>query len=79
VETSTFGSEIIAAQMAIDLTIEMRYKLQCLRIKVEKRSELLGDNLSIVVNTTLPSSKIKRKHLSCQIVRVREAIAAGFV
>jgi hypothetical protein len=57
----------------------MRYKLRCLGIKVEKRSELLGDNLSVVVNTTLPSSKIKKKHLSCQIMRVCEAIAAGFV
>jgi hypothetical protein len=57
----------------------MRYKLRCLVINVEKRSELLGDNLSVVVNTTLPSSKIKKKHLSCQIMRVREAIAAGFV
>jgi hypothetical protein len=79
VETSTFGSEMIAARMAIDLIIEMRYKLRCLGIRVEKRSELLGDNLSVVVNTTLPSSKIKKKHLSCQIMRVREAIAAGFV
>jgi len=79
VETSTFGSEMIAARMAIDLIIEMRYKLRCLGIQVEKRSELLGDNLSVVVNTTLPSSKIKKKHLSCQIMRVREAIAAGFV
>jgi hypothetical protein len=32
-----------------------------------------------VVNTTLPSSKIKKKHLLRQIMRVREAIAAGFV
>jgi hypothetical protein len=79
VETSTFGSEMIAARMAIDLIIEMRYKLRCLGIRVEKRSELLGDNLSVVVNTTLPSSKIKKKHLSCQIMRIREAIAAGFV
>jgi hypothetical protein len=68
-ETSTFGSEMIAAQMAIDLIIEMRYKLQCLGIKVEKRGELLGDNLSVVVNTTLPSLNIKKKHLSCRIIR----------
>jgi hypothetical protein len=79
VETSIFGTEMIAARMAIDLIIEMRYKLRCLGIPVEKRSELLGDNLSVVVNTTLLLSKIKKMHLSCQIMRVREAIAAGFV
>lgn len=78
VETSTFGSEMIAARIAVDLIIEMRYKLRCLGISVEQCSELLGDNLSVVVNTTLPSSKIKKKHLSCSIMRIREAIAAGF-
>jgi hypothetical protein len=79
VETSTFGSEMIAARIAIDLLVEMRYKLRCLGIPVERRSILLGDNLSVVVNTTLPSSQIKKKHLSCSIMRIREAVAAGFV
>ena len=79
VETSTFGSEMIAARIAVDLLVEMRYKLRCLGINVERRSVLLGDNLSVVVNTTLPSSKIKKKHLSCSIARIREAVAAGFV
>ena len=79
VETYIFGSEMIAARIAVDLIIEMRYKLRCLGIPVERCSELLGDNLSCVINTTLPSSKIKKKHLSCQIMRVREAVAAGFV
>ena len=79
VETSTFGSEMIAARIAVDLIVEMRYKLRCLGLPVEHRSDLIGDNLSVVVNTTLPSSKIKKKHLACSIMRVREAIAAGFV
>lgn len=79
VETSTFGSEMIAARIAVDLTIEMRYKLRCLRIPVEQCSKLLGDNLSCVINTTLPSSKIQKKHLSCQIMRVCEVVAAEFV
>lgn len=79
VETSTFGSEMIAARIAIDLVVEFRYKLRCLGLPVETRSELYGDNLSVVVNTTLPSSKIKKKHLSCSIMRVREAVAAGYI
>jgi len=70
---------MIAARIAVDLLVEMRYKLRCLGINVERRSVLLGDNLSVVVNTTLPSSKIKKKHLSCSIARIREAVAAGFV
>jgi hypothetical protein len=34
----------------------MQYKLRCLGIKVEKRSELLCDNLSVVVK--------ERRHIS---------------
>ena len=70
---------MIAAHVAVDLIVEMRYKLRCLGLPVERCSESIGDNLSVVVNTTLPSSKIKKKHLACSIMRVREAIAAGFV
>jgi len=79
VETSTFGSKMVAARIAVDLIVEMCYKLRCLGLPVEHRSDLIGDNLSVVVNTTLPSSKIKKKYLACSIMRVREAVAAGFV
>ena len=79
VETSTFGLEMIAARILVDLIVEMRYKLPCLGLPVEHRNDMIGDNLSVVVNTTLPSSKTKKKHLICSIMRVREAVAAGFV
>ena len=57
----------------------MQYKLHCLGFPVECHSDLIGDNLFVVVNTTLPSSKIKKKHPSCSIMCVREAVAAVFV
>ena len=77
VETSTFGSEMIAARITVDLIIKMRYKLRCLGIPVERCSELLGDNLSCIINTTVLSSKVKKKHLSCYIMHVYKALAAG--
>ena len=70
---------MIAARVTIDLIIEIRYKLRCLGIPVERCNELLGDNLSVVINTTLRSSKIRKKHLSCQIMHVCEAVAASIV
>ena len=79
VETSTFGSEVIAARTAIDLIVEMRYKLRCIGLPLERSSTLIGDNKSVILNTTSPASKIKKKHLSCQLMRVREAIAGGYV
>jgi hypothetical protein len=79
VETSTYGSEMVAARIAIDLIIEMRYKLRMLGIKLEDQTMLLGDNMSVVLNTTIPSSALKKKHLACSYHRIREAIAGGFV
>ena len=45
----------------------------------EEQSWLVGDNMAVVLNTTLPSSSIKKKHLACNYHRVREAIAGGFL
>ena len=47
--------------------------------RVEETSYLLGDNMSVVINTTLPSSALKKKHQACNYHRVREAIASGYI
>jgi hypothetical protein len=75
VETSTYGSELVAARIATDLIIEWRYKLRMLGIVLEDTSLMVGDNMAVVVNTTLPSSALKKKHQACNYHRVREAIA----
>jgi hypothetical protein len=79
VETSTYGSEMIATRIAIDMIIEMRYKLRMLGVPIDGSAMLLGDNMSVVLNTTVPSSPLKKKHLACAYHRIREAIAAGIV
>ena len=79
VETSTYGSELVASRIAVDLLIEMRYKLRMLGMPVEPTSVLVGDNMSVVINTTLPSSSLKKKHQACNYHRVREAIASSIL
>ncbi len=79
VETSTYGSELVAARIAVDLIIEMRYKLRMLGVPIEDTSCLVGDNMAVVINTTLPSLALKKKHQACNYHRVREAVAAGFI
>jgi hypothetical protein len=37
---------------------------------------MLGDNISVVLNTTIPSSVLKKKHNAIAYHRVREGIAA---
>jgi hypothetical protein len=79
VETSTHGSELVAARIAIDLVLEMRYKLRLLGVRLEDQTVMLGDDMSVVLNTTVPSSNLKKKHLACSCHRIREAIAGKFV
>ena len=50
-----------------------------LGVKVEKQSQLLGDNMSVFLNTTLPSSQLKKKHNVCAYHRVWKVIAASIV
>ena len=40
---------------------------------------MLGDNMAVVLNTTIPSSAIKKKHQACNYHKIREKIAAGFI
>jgi hypothetical protein len=79
VETSTYGSELVAARIAVDLIVEWRYKLRMLGVELEESSWMVGDNMSVVVNTTIPSSNLKKKHQACNYHRVREAIAGRFI
>lgn len=79
VETSTYGSELVAARIATDLIVEMRYVLRMLGIPVDGPALMLGDNASVVLNTSVPSSVLKKKHNACAYHRVREAIAGGIL
>ena len=45
-EASTYGAELVAAKMAVDLIIEIRYKLRMLGVVLEETSVLLADNMS---------------------------------
>ena len=79
VETSTYGAEMVAARIAVDLIIELRYTLRMMGIPIDGPAMLFGDNKSVVLNTTVPSSVLKKKHCACNYHRIREAIASGTV
>ena len=75
-ESSTYGSELVAARVATELILELRYTLRMLGVPIDGPALMLGDNMSVVLNTTVPSSVLKKKHLGICYHRVREAIAA---
>ena len=79
VETSTYGSELVALRIAVEMVMEYRYILRMMGFTITKPSTVLMDNESVVKNTTLPSSVLKKKHNAIAYHRVREAVAAGIV
>ena len=79
VETSTYGSELVAAKTAVELILEYRYILRMMGAQLEDSALMLGDNNSVVLNTTMPSSVLKKKHSAVSFHRVREMIAVGVV
>ena len=62
VETSTYGSELVASRIAIELIISMRYQLRMLGVKLENSFLMVGDKMAVILSTTIPSSAIKKKH-----------------
>jgi len=71
VESSTYGSELVAMRVAVENLLGLRYKLRMMGMDVEKCSTLLGGNSSVIVNTQLPSSSIKKKHNSVTFHKAR--------
>ena len=79
VETSTYGSELVAAKQTTELIREYHYTLHMMGIPLDGPALMLGDNNSVVLNCTMPSSVLKKKHNACSYHMVRESIAAGIL
>ena len=58
------------------MIIKFQYKLRMLSVPVDEPALLLGDNQSMIMSSTVPSSVLKKKHNSCAYHRIREAISA---
>jgi hypothetical protein len=76
VETSNYCSESVASRVSTKLILEVRYMLWSLGVALDGPGLMLGDNMSVVLNTTVPSSVLKKTHNAIAYHRVREDIAA---
>ncbi len=79
VESSTFGSELVAMRSAVDLIEGLRYKLRMFGIPIEGPTDIFCDNEAVTKNCGIPESTLKKKHHSIAYHRNREAVAAGTV
>ena len=53
---------MVAAQIVTEMVIEIRYNLWMLGVPINGPALMLGDNQSVVLNTMIPSSMLKKKH-----------------
>ena len=77
VESSSFGAEFIAMKQCCEYLQGLRYKLRMMGIPVEGPVYIEGDNQSVLANTTIPDSTLKKKSQSIAYHFVREGVARG--
>ena len=79
VETSTFGSELVALRIAKEMIVGLRYKLRMFGVPLQGPANVYCDNQGVVKNASLPESTLSKKHNSINCHAVREAVAAGIM
>ena len=79
VETATFGSEFVAARIATDQIIDLRYTLMYLGVLIRSKSCMFDDMKSVVDSASIPTSTLSKKSTLASYHKVREAIAAGYL
>ena len=77
VESSTYGSELVAGRLATEMAIEFRYMFRMLGSEIDGPARLLGDNQGMIQNCSLMASQLKKKHNAIAFHRTREAVACG--
>ena len=75
IETSSFGSEFTAMKHCTEYVRGLRYKLRMMGISCSEPCFILGDNQSVLANTSVPHSVLKKKSNSIAYHFVREGVA----
>ena len=75
VKSSSFGLEFIAIKQCCEYLCVLRYKLRMMGIHVYGPCYIQGDNQSVLANTTVPESALKKKSQSIAYHFVQEGVA----
>ena len=79
VESSTFGSELIALKQAVDMIEGLIYKLRMFGIPINAEACIFCDNQAAVKRGSNPDTRLQRKHNSIAFHCIRETVAAGWI
>ena len=60
VETATYGSVFVAAQVCVEQIIDLRNTLRYLGVPIQEQSYMFGDNKSVVNSLLIPHAKLHK-------------------
>ena len=79
VQTSTFGAEFTALKIAVETAITIRYYLRSMGVKITKPTNIMVDNMSVVISASNPATTLNKKHIALAYHFVREHTSAQVV
>jgi hypothetical protein len=79
VESSRFGSEVVALCAARDMLAALQYKLLMFGVPVDGPVNVFCDNNGVVKNKMIPESMLAKKHNATNYHAIRDAVAAKIV
>ena len=79
VEAATYGSEFMAARLAVQQIIDMWLTLCYMGIPLNGPAWLFGDNESLVESSTIPASNLNKRHNALSYHTVCSAISANII
>ena len=74
-ESSSFGSEFVTMKACCEHLVVHRHRLKIMGTPCEGPSHVYGDDLSVLYNTTMPDSTLKKKNQSIAYHLIREGVA----
>ncbi len=77
IESSVFGTEIIAMRYGIKKLRGLWYKLQMMGVPIDGLSLVYGDNMSIMKISQTPESQLKKKNNATCYHALHESVAVG--
>eukprot|EP00957_Ditylum_brightwellii_P094182 7170308-Ditylum_brightwellii.AAC.1 len=69
----------MAMKTAVEEVMALCYMLHCLGVKVSKATHILGYNRSIIIDSNVPSSLLKKNHVAISYHMICEATMAKIV
>ena len=79
VESSIFGSEIVAMKQAADMIEALIYKLRMFGVPIDSEARVLCDNETVVKIGSNPDARLTKKHNSIAFHRIRECVASKMI